>query len=178
MAAALYVNGCKNLSYLLEVCDIRDNKLIISETIEAKAPSVTFPSGVRVEGTRTVAYYLSQVACPKLLGESPLERAQIDQWLEYWQIEMIPALDNKAQMKAILQELDWQLQHRVFLVGHRLSLADVMLFMTLHTSVTEMSCQEREQLINVSRWFSTVQALLSSKTSLSMVTFPRNLLYS
>lgn len=41
-------------------------------------------------------------------------------------------------------------------MGCQLTLADIMLYYALHPVMTELSVQEREQLVNLSRWFNQV----------------------
>ena len=49
----------------------------------------------------------------------------------------------------------------VYLVGCQLTLADIMLYYALHPVVTELSVQEREQLVNLSRWFNQVNMTIT-----------------
>ena len=45
---------------------------------------------------------------------------------------------------------------RVYLVGHELTLADIMLYYALHPVMLELTVHGKEQLINLSRWFNQV----------------------
>ena len=45
-------------------------------------------SGKTVYGVRTIAIYLSKLSRLNLLGNSALERALVDQWLECWQMNL------------------------------------------------------------------------------------------
>ena len=45
----------------------------------------------------------------------------------------------------------------VYLVGCQLTLADIMLYYGLHPVMSELTVHEKEQLINLSRWFNQVQ---------------------
>ena len=47
----------------------------------------------------------------------------------------------------------------VYLVGCQLTLADIMLYYALHPVMMELSVQEKEQLVNLSRWFNQVNNL-------------------
>ena len=50
----------------------------------------------------------------------------------------------------------------VYLVGCQLTLADIMLYYALHPVMVELSIQEKEQFINLSRWFNQVNIACSS----------------
>lgn len=71
-----------------------------------QVPSLTLNSGLTVEGLQTVAVYVAS-ACSindcSLLGNSPLERAEVHQWLEYRQTHIEQALADKTTSKPVLQ---------------------------------------------------------------------------
>lgn len=46
-------------------------------------------------------------------------------------------------------------------MGCQLTLADIMLYYALHPVMTELSVQEREQLVNLSRWFNQVNLTIT-----------------
>ena len=60
------------------------------------------------------------------------------------------------------QYLDKSLSRTVYLVGCQLTLADIMLYYALHPLMLELSIQEKEQFINLSRWFHQVNIACSS----------------
>lgn len=45
----------------------------------------------------------------------------------------------------------------VYLVGHQLTLADVMLYYALHPVLLDLTVHEKEELIHLSRWFNQVK---------------------
>jgi len=47
----------------------------------------------------------------------------------------------------------------VYLVGCQLTLADIMLYYALHPVMMELSVQEKQQLVNLSRWFNQVSLI-------------------
>lgn len=64
---------------------------------------------------------------------------------------------NKANLNLISpQDLNKFMCGTVYLVGCQLTLADIMLYYALHPVMMELSVQEREQLVNLSRWFNQV----------------------
>lgn len=64
---------------------------------------MTLSSGQTVTGVRTVAAYLSTISKRKLLGSSALERAQVDQWLEYWQTQLESYMNDGTLLKGALR---------------------------------------------------------------------------
>ena len=70
---------------------------------------------------------------------------------------------NKDEFQAIYfissQDLNKFMSGTVYLVGCQLTLADIMLFYALHPVMMELSVQEKEQLVNLSRWFNQVNNL-------------------
>ena len=57
----------------------------------------------------------------------------------------------------------------VYLVGCQLTLADIMLYYALHPVMMELSVQEKEQLVNLSRWFNQVYNLTIARIYLKTV---------
>ena len=68
-----------------------------------QVPSLSLSTGQTVTGQRTVAIYLSKMSKVTLLGNSPLERAQVDQWLEYTQCELGSHLKQGTLTKGALE---------------------------------------------------------------------------
>lgn len=143
-----------------------------------QGPSLTLSTGQTVTGVRTIATYLCAISQPRLLGSSALEWAQVDQWLEYWQTVLESYVNDGSLLKGELRDLNKFISGTVYLVGCQLTLADIMLYYALHPVMTELSVQEREQLVNLSRWFNQVQCYPGVRQYLPEVPFLRNLLYS
>lgn len=59
----------------------------------------------------------------------------ISQWLEYAVQFVIPATNSKHTAEIVLRELDAYLLTRSYLVAQRLTVADVVIFYTLHPIV-------------------------------------------
>ena len=64
---------------------------------------MTFNSGETVTGVRTVGAYLSRISTRKLLGGSALERALVDQWMEYCQSHLESSLQDGTLIKEALR---------------------------------------------------------------------------
>ncbi|CAH3161898.1 unnamed protein product [Porites lobata] len=179
-AASLSLNGCTEIENLLAFCKIPKERVRIEESGHAsstKVPSLTLSTGQTVHGVRTVASYLSALSRQTLLGNSALEHAQVDQWLEYWQLQLEKYLNDTTQVCGALKDLNKFMSKRVYLVGHELTLADIMLYYALHPVMLELTVHGKEQLINLSRWFNQVQCYPGVRQYLPEVSFLRNTLY-
>lgn len=112
----------------------------------------------------------------KFYGSSLYETALIDQWLDFASTQLLPpamtwvmpllghgeitseALEKAmADVKKTLAVLNTHLMHHQFMVGERISLADIVLASTvglLYTHVFDITM--RRQYTSVTRWFTTM----------------------
>uniref|UniRef100_A0A499FUY3 Nuclear-export cofactor Arc1-like N-terminal domain-containing protein n=1 Tax=Anopheles farauti TaxID=69004 RepID=A0A499FUY3_9DIPT len=84
---------------------------------------------------------------------------QILQWLDYAVLFVAPTNKDKHAAKILLDELNLYLQSRSYLVNDTLSVADVVVFHTVHDTVANLQPLEKENYLNVSRWFHHLQQL-------------------
>ena len=113
---------------------------------------------------------------PDLLGATAEEKALIQQWIEL----AVTQLAASSDARGMTEELDSFLSTRGFLVGHRLTLADLVLFAATHAHFSALTFQEKERVPNASRWFAHVQNCvrqMGRDSSMAEVTFIRNKLY-
>ncbi|XP_066246846.1 eukaryotic translation elongation factor 1 epsilon-1 [Euwallacea similis] len=94
----------------------------------------------------------------------------IYQWLEYSIVYAIRANNNQA-IHEVLKELNSILSSKSFLVGHRLTIADVFLYYVLLNIMSNLSNFEKEQFLNVSRWFDNIQEDPSLRLKNDLVDF-------
>ncbi|CAG5115586.1 unnamed protein product [Candidula unifasciata] len=104
------------------------------------------------------------------------DRMQVEQWLEYRLY--IESLQDVESERAVLQELNSYLQDKVYFVGHSLTVADILLYHSLHRVFKHLSFHDKERFINVSRWFNNVQHDRRLRQSLTLLPFVRSPLYS
>jgi len=144
------------------------------ETKYVKVP--TFESDdkqVALFESNAIAYY---VANEQLRGGSELERAQVLQWIEFGNNEILPALSawvfpalslldchkehvDKAQseVKRTLTILNDHLKTRTYLVGERVTLADIAVACDLALLYQHvLDAKFRETFVNTNRWFTTI----------------------
>lgn len=141
-----------------------------------RLPSARLQNGSgNISGTNTIIRYLAQAANGQLYGETASERAQVDAWLEWtildidlpaaaWLypikgfIQNNPAATNKAKgdIRKALEQLNAHLATRTFLVGQRVSLADIAVSLSLlELYTTVLDAGYRKQFAHTNRWFNT-----------------------
>lgn len=130
------------------------------------------------------------MANEQLRGKTTIDQAQIQQWSQFAENEILPASSAlvfpllgilpynknsaeraKQDVSAVLSQLNQHLATRTFLVGERITLADISVFANLtHLFQYVLDAEARKPLANVQRWFLTilnqpqVQAVVKSFT--------------
>ncbi|XP_043283946.1 elongation factor 1-gamma [Venturia canescens] len=138
-----------------------------------KVPAFETSDGKFLTESNAIAYY---VANEQLRGKSDIEKAQVVQWLSFADSEIIPAsctwvfpllgiipynkqtVENaKEDVARVLTSLNTHLLTRTYLVGERLTLADISVAMTLlHLYQYVLEPKLRAPYQNVNRWFQTI----------------------
>lgn len=132
-------------------------------------------NGLNVQGYISIAKHITRTSKQHaLLGKTPTEKALVDQWLEYVSLH----LQDNSERASNLQELNQFLADRVYLLGHFVSLADMLLYFTLHETFNELTFCDKEKYIHVSRWFDNMQYHHNFANMYKLVKFHKTLLYS
>ncbi|XP_041090536.1 elongation factor 1-gamma-like isoform X2 [Polyodon spathula] len=135
-----------------------------------KVPAFEGENGFHICESNAIAHYVGTDA---LRGIGPKDSALVQQWVSYADGAIIPAVANwvyptlgasaynkqasekaQADLQGALSFLNEHLQTRTFLVGERVSLADITLvcaLLLLYKQVLDPSL--REPFSNVTRWF-------------------------
>lgn len=138
-----------------------------------KVPAFESKDGLAITEAAAIAYY---VAGAELKGKNDAEKAQILQWIAFADNEIVPPASawtfpclgilgfNKqthekaqAEVKNILSHLNKVFLSKTYLVGERISLADISVFcalLNLYTLVLDPAF--RKPYTNVNRWFETI----------------------
>lgn len=123
--------------------------------------------------SNAIAFY---VANEQLRGKTDLERAQVVQWLSFAESEILPYSSAwvypllgimqynkntveraKDDTKRALNVLNQHLLNNTFLVGERISLADIVVFSNLLNAYKYvLDASVNSAFGNVTRWFKTV----------------------
>lgn len=138
-----------------------------------KVPAFETKDGQAIVESNAIAYY---VANQQLRGSNDVEKSQVIQYMSFSENEILPAMaalvypclgamqqNKQAQeraredVKKILTCMNTHLESRTFLVGERITLADISVFATLlplYKMVLEPACRKPFQ--NTNRWFMTM----------------------
>jgi len=138
-----------------------------------KVPAYEAKNGDCVFESNAIAYYVANEA---LRGASPSDAAFVQQWINFADSEILPAACTwvfpclglmqynkqnteraKEDVKKALNALNTALKTRTFLVGERISLADIVVacdLLMLYKTVLEPSFRQPYQ--NANRWFTTL----------------------
>ncbi|XP_049874891.1 elongation factor 1-gamma [Pectinophora gossypiella] len=141
-----------------------------------KVPAYESADGkVLLTESNAIAYYVANAA---LRGADVESQARVLQWMSWADSELLPAScawvfpylgimqfnkqnveRAKADLLAALRQLDAALLTRTFLVGERVSLADIVVFCSLlHAFQHVLEPGARAGLGNVCRWWATLAA--------------------
>ncbi|KAJ1785341.1 G4 quadruplex nucleic acid binding protein [Coemansia sp. RSA 2523] len=112
--------------------------------------------GQHAEGTNAVAHLLAAKYNSELAGTTDAEQAEVSQWMT------MSARHGPVERQTFAQTLNTHLAQRTFLVGNRLSLADLVAFANVHPYMTSLTAQKRFAVNNFSRWFDLIQHSLSA----------------
>jgi elongation factor 1-gamma len=154
-----------------------DNKKpdFLNKSPLGKVPVLETNEGCIFE-SNAIARYVARQGKNVLYGSTPFEAGLIEQWIDFasneielpgavWVFPILGFIPNnnvatqraKGDIRKSLEVLNKHLQTRTFLVGHRISLADIVVSMALlrlYQRVLDVGF--RKQFVNVNRWFDTV----------------------
>ncbi|XP_008932748.3 eukaryotic translation elongation factor 1 epsilon-1 [Manacus vitellinus] len=145
---------------------------------ERKVPVLQTNNGPGLTGLMTIAAHLvRQAKKEQLLGNTAEEKAVVQQWLEY-RVTRVNGGSSKEDTRVILKDLNMHLEDKVYLAGNIFTLADILMYYGLHHIMVDLTVQEKEKYLNVSRWFNHIQHYPGVRQHLSNVVFIKNRLYT
>jgi len=120
-------------------------------------PILILPSGKTVRHTNAILRRLASTMDSTLTGSNFVEAAQVDSWLEWASLEVDHHdLCKEEAMAPICAALEGQLKSRTFLVGQRLTIADISVSMSVKYAVEKIGAEKlREKYPNAIRWAQT-----------------------
>jgi elongation factor 1-gamma len=156
----------------------RDNKTpeFLKKNPNGKVPVLETEEGSIWETTAILRYIARLDENTQLLGATYYENALVDQWIDFvltevqlpskvWIYPILGYLEAdheaiskaKTDLRRVLSILDAHLATQTFLVGERLTLADIVVGLSLHKLYTLVFDQGfRKQFVNTNRWFETL----------------------
>jgi len=146
-----------------------------AKSASGKLPVLETSQGVIFEAN-SIARYVAQLGKGALNGENAFETASIDQWVEFatneidlpasvWTFPILGYIQNnaaatskaKADVRKVFEQLNKFLATRTYLVGHRVTLADISVAASLvHLYKLVLDTGFRKAFGNVNRWFTTI----------------------
>ncbi|XP_061447611.1 eukaryotic translation elongation factor 1 epsilon-1 [Rhineura floridana] len=145
---------------------------------ERKTPVLQVNNGPSLTGLMTIAIHLvRQAKKEQLLGNTAEEKAIVQQWLEY-RVTQVDKQSSKEDIRIILKDLNSYLEDRVYIAGNNFTLADILLYYGLHQIIADLTVQEKEKYLNVSRWFNHIQHYPGIRQHLPSIVFIKNRLYN
>uniref|UniRef100_T2MI91 Eukaryotic translation elongation factor 1 epsilon-1 n=1 Tax=Hydra vulgaris TaxID=6087 RepID=T2MI91_HYDVU len=172
----LYLNGFDELNNLIGYLKIDRNHCKIERKKKNNEDGpVIVDSNHALLGLITVAKSLTRQSKQCLLGEDELTQAEVDQWLYFCQFNLASA--DSFQLRSALKDLNKHLESRAYIAGYKLTLADIFLYIYIHKEYKSVSFAEKENFMNVSRWFNQVQHIPHLQQKLQNVLFHRTKLY-
>ena len=172
----MYASGA-NCTF--ENIDLADNE--VRAKIASKTPTLTLPFLETEEGNlseaNAILFYFAQKYKKDLLGQNIFENAKINQWIQFSSIEINRCLKEiiypifgwkefckescdkeNAKIKDYLKILEKELEGKNYLVGNRLTLADIVLFRYLRLfMMLQFPDGMRKKLCpNTSKWFENI----------------------
>lgn len=151
-------------------------------------------------GYTTIVSAMARESGDDFFGKADLlKQCLIVQWLDYVVLFVEPATNSKTASEAVLIELNEYLQTRSYLVGQSLTLADVVVFYSLHnimvrlarrskfssyldflfsTFQISLSSASKEHFGNVSRWFNHLQNNKTIRQNLPFVNLSNSILHA
>lgn len=138
-----------------------------------QVPAFETSNGQTITESNAIAFY---VANEQLRGASDLEKAQVWQWISFADSEILPSScawvfpllgimpynkntveRARSDINVALEVLNKHLLNNTFLVGERISLADIIVFTNLlHLYQYVLEPTVRSAYGNVNRWFVTI----------------------
>lgn len=188
MAATLYLNNSKELDILLGYLHLPPKLIEVSKKRRFGIfgiPGPAFQQGEKLtSGILSTSKALVGVAASVspgvelLLGLNDFDKAQVCQWILYYEMHIKPLADDHQSMLKRAEELTDHLSRQTFMVGNHITLADLFLFQYIHSFMNTLSFQDKEKFIHLSRWFQNMQNTLGVKEKLPLVHFHKTKLYT
>jgi glutamyl-tRNA synthetase len=127
--------------------------------VENSIPVLTLSNNeAPIRGNFTIARYIAaKDQKHQLLGVDKEQTILIDEWIELAAREVYGATDlNQIDLAA--QRLNWHLETKSYLIGYRLTLADLVVYEALRNSKLFKGYQARygKSLFNLNRWYSFI----------------------
>lgn len=102
---------------------------------------------------------------------SPEILAQVQSWIDYACLYIWAGKDDKHIWKQLLQELNQYFSDKSYFVSENLTIADIVVFYALYDLMKKQTPVDKENLLNLSRWFDHLQQISGVRQNLEPLNF-------
>ncbi len=170
---AMYVSQAKCTFENVDLSDVKTRKNLVTKTPTSTLPLLETEEG-NLSETNAILFYFAQKYKKDLLGKNAFENAKINQWIEFasceinrsqkaiinpifgWNEFCKDSFDKENnKIKDYLKILEKELEGKNYLVGNRMTLADIVLFryMRFFMMLHFPDGMRKKVLPNTSKWF-------------------------
>ncbi|PWN47789.1 putative GUS1-Glutamyl-tRNA synthetase [Violaceomyces palustris] len=144
------------------------NEPILIDFEESAIPTLSLqPSGSKVEGYLNIVRQLANLYAPSgISGKDKDESAQVDLFIS--QGDNL-AISSFQAATAIADDLDQHLALRTFLVGNRITAADIAVWSGIRSALPVIGLVKKGLHVHLGRWFSHVDSLSAMVESLALL---------
>eukprot|EP01071_Lankesteria_metandrocarpae_P006631 Lankesteria_metandrocarpae@DN4429_c1_g1_i1.p2 len=153
--------ACAAVRLVVLYADARKELVVLSAAFAKKfnvpLPSVVTDTDQLLTGQTAIVEYVISNSCDietqgLLLGVTPYERGVVDQWTTFAEDQRL-AFANLAN----LHSFNSNLEERSFVTGTHITIADLMMFPTVHNWIKGASAKEKAANNEILRWFDHIQ---------------------
>lgn len=173
LVAAQYSGADVKVDAAFKLGETNASAAFLKKFPNGKVPAFEAKDGFLVSESNAIAYYVSN---KELQGEDSKAAALVQQWVSFSDNEILPAACTwvfpclgiiqfnkteteraKEQIKKVMKLLDGHLLTKTFVVGERVTLADISLVCNLQSLYEQvLEPNFRKEFQNVNRWFTTM----------------------
>ncbi|XP_037930356.1 eukaryotic translation elongation factor 1 epsilon-1-like [Teleopsis dalmanni] len=127
---------------------------------EEKVVTRTDIDNKKVTGFATILNALAKESKSETAQNSCATReieAQVYQWIEFAVLYVAPGSKDKHVAQGLLRDFNKLFLCKSYLVGHFITLADLAVFYAIYDLVKSLSPIDKENYLNLSRWFDHLQ---------------------
>jgi len=146
-------------------------------TLVDNGPVLLTNSKVSVAGVMPILAHLDKLGNKRVLGQSITESSLSRQWIQF-KTCLLEANDKKEAITSLLGQVNLCLTTSVYLSGNEVTAADVIMYHAIHGTVKDFSFQEKDRLVNLSRWFQNLQQDPTLRRGKSLVQFSKTMLWN
>ncbi|XP_045623779.1 eukaryotic translation elongation factor 1 epsilon-1 [Procambarus clarkii] len=132
--------------------------------------------GKKIAGFVCGTLHLVRSQKAELEGRTNLEKCLTQHWLTYCTTDLFHCPTYEA-LNGCLQYINTELANHSYLCGYTPTVADIVMFLALHPFISKWTFLQKEQYMNISRWFGSMQNDDDLRKTYAPVQFSRTLLY-